>query len=219
MLDEIIGRKVGMTQVYNSEGKVVPVTMIEAGPCVVVGKRSMARDGYNAVNLGFGEMKDKHATKPYKGQFTEGTKPHRIIKEVRTEEVDAYKIGDEIRASIFAPGETVDVIGVSKGKGFQGVVRRHNFAGGADTHGSNFHRRPGSIGSSADPSRVFRGMRMPGRMGGKRVTIQNLNIERVDGDKNILLIRGAVPGPKGSFVTVIRKRIVAVASGVPRSAK
>lgn len=204
MLDEILGRKVGMTQVYNSEGKVVPVTMIEAGPCVVVGKRSMARDGYNAVNLGFGEMKDKHATKPYKGQFKDGAPLKRLVREVRTEEVESYKIGDEIRASIFNVGEIVDVIGVSKGRGFQGVVKRHGFAGGRETHGSNFHRRPGSIGASADPSRVFRGQKMPGRMGGKRITVQNLNVVRVDGDNNMLMIRGAVPGPNGSVVTVRR---------------
>lgn len=210
MIDEIIGRKVGMTQIYTDEGKAVPVTVIEAGPCVIVGKRSIARDGYNAVNLGFGEKKAKHTNKPDSGQFTEGVTPKRVVREVRTEEVDSYKIGDEIRASIFNVGESVDVIGVSKGKGFQGVVRRHGFAGGRETHGSNFHRRPGSIGASADPSRVFKGTRMPGRMGGKRITVQNLNIVRVDGDNNVLLIKGAIPGPKGSVVTV-RRRGAAVA--------
>lgn len=205
MLNEIIGRKVGMTQVYNDQGHVVPVTVIEAGPCVVIGKRSMARDGYNAVNLGYAPIKEKHLNKPDKGQFPEGIAPLKVIREVKTNEVDEYKIGDEVRASIFAPGESVDVIGTSKGKGFQGVVRRHNFGGGPETHGSNFHRRPGSIGSSADPSRVFPGMLMPGRMGGKRITVQNLNIERVDGDKNMILIRGAVPGAKGSIVTIRRR--------------
>lgn len=205
MLDEIIGRKVGMTQVYNAEGHIVPVTVIEAGPCVVVGKRLVARDGYNAVNLGFSPVKDKHVNKPDRGQFPEGVSPMRVIREVKTDEVDDFKIGDEVKASIFKPGEPVDVIGVSKGKGFQGVMRRHNFAGGRETHGSNFHRRPGSIGSSADPSRVFPGIKMPGRMGGNRVTVQNLNVERVDGEKNILLIRGAVPGAKGAIVTIRRR--------------
>lgn len=205
MLDEIIGRKVGMTQVYNDEGRAVPVTVIEAGPCVVVGKRVAARDGYNAVNLGFIPVKAKHISKPDRGQFPENVAPMRIIREVKTDEVDDYKIGDEVKASIFKPGEPVDVIGVSKGKGFQGVIRRHNFAGGRESHGSNFHRRPGSIGGSADPSRVFPGIRMPGRMGGQRVTVQNLNVERVDGEKNILLIRGAVPGAKGSIVTIRRR--------------
>ncbi len=205
MLDEIIGRKVGMTQVYNAEGHIVPVTVIEAGPCVVVGKRLVARDGYNAVNLGFSPVKDKHVNKPERGQFPEGVAPMRVIREVKTDEVDDFKIGDEVKASIFKPGEPVDVIGVSKGKGFQGVVRRHNFAGGRESHGSNFHRRPGSIGSSADPSRVFPGLKMPGRMGGNRVTVQNLNVERVDGEKNILLIRGAVPGAKGAIVTIRRR--------------
>lgn len=205
MLDEIIGRKVGMTQVYNDEGRAVPVTVIEAGPCVVVGKRVASRDGYNAVNLGFIPVKAKHINKPDRGQFPENVAPMRVIREVKTDEVDEYKIGDEVKASIFKPGEPVDVIGVSKGKGFQGVIRRHNFAGGRESHGSNFHRRPGSIGGSADPSRVFPGIRMPGRMGGQRVTVQNLNVERVDGEKNILLIRGAVPGAKGSIVTIRRR--------------
>lgn len=205
MIDEIIGRKVGMTQIYTEAGEAVPVTVIEAGPCVIMGKRSTARDGYNAVNLGFGEMKAKRVGVTYKGQFPEGIAPQRVIKEVRTDEVDSYNIGDLVRASIFNAGESVDVIGISKGKGFQGVVRRHGFHGGRETHGSNFHRRPGSIGASADPSRVFKGTKMPGRMGGKRITIQNLNIVRVDDATNMILIRGAVPGAKGSVVTVRRK--------------
>jgi large subunit ribosomal protein L3 len=205
MLNELIGRKVGMTQIFGENGAAVPVTVIEAGPCVVVGLRSVARDGYNAVNLGYGEMPAKRLTKPARGQVPEGVKPARIVREVRTDKVEEYKIGDEVRASIFAAGESVDVVGVSKGRGFQGVVKRHGFAGGRETHGSNFHRRPGSIGQSADPSRVFRGMKMPGRMGGKQVTVKNLDVVKVDGDRNLLLVRGAVPGARGSIVTVRRR--------------
>ncbi|OIO31464.1 MAG: 50S ribosomal protein L3 [Candidatus Hydrogenedentes bacterium CG1_02_42_14] len=205
MINELIGRKVGMTQIYNESGQVVPVTVVEAGPCVVVGKRSLARDGYNAVSLGFGEKKNKRTTKPEKGQYSEDVSPKRIIKEVKTEEVESYNIGQEIKASIFKPGEYVDVIGISKGKGFQGVIRRHNFVGGVETHGSNFHRRPGSIGASADPSRVLPNMKMPGRMGGKRVTVQNLSVVVVDDSKNLLLIRGAVPGARGSLLTIKRR--------------
>ncbi len=205
MINELIGRKVGMTQIYSDDGQAIPVTVIEAGPCVIVGKRSVARDGYNAVSLGFGERKARRVTRPEKGQVPEGQDPKAVVKEIRTDEADSYSIGQEIKASIFKPGEAVDVIGVSKGKGFQGVVRRHNFVGGVETHGSNFHRRPGSIGASADPSRVLPGMKMPGRMGGKRVTIQNLAVAAVDDEKNILLIRGAVPGARGSIVTIRRR--------------
>lgn len=203
-MDEIIGRKIGMTQVFNDQGQVVPVTVIEAGPCVVVGKRSVARDGYNGVSLGFEVMPEKQVTKPYKGQFTEGVSPRRVVREVRMADTEALKVGDEIRASIFNPGDVVDVSGLSKGRGFQGVVKRHGFAGGPETHGSNFHRRPGSIGSSADPSRVFRGMKMPGRMGGKKITVKNLDVVRVDAEKNLVLLRGAVPGARGSYVTIRR---------------
>jgi len=205
MINEIIGRKVGMTQIFKEDGEVIPVTVIEAGPCVVIGKRSLARDGYNALRLGF-ETKKKKVTKPEKGQYPEGITPKRVIKEVRTDEIESFNIGEEIKASIFKPGEVVDVIGTSKGKGFQGVVKRHGFAGGPETHGSNFHRRPGSIGASADPSRVLGNMKMPGRMGGKRVTVQNLSVIRVDESKNLLLIKGAVPGAKGSLVTIRRRR-------------
>lgn len=206
MINEIIGRKVGMTQIYKEDGQVVPVTVIEAGPCIVVGKRSLARDGYNALRLGFGSIKLKKVTKPYKNQFIEGVLPTQIIKEIRTDEVESFNIGQEIKASIFKPGEAVDVIGTSKGKGFQGVVKRHHFRGGDETHGSNFHRRPGSIGASADPSRVLANMKMPGRMGGKRVTVQNLSVETVDENKNLLLVRGAVPGSRGSIVTIRRRK-------------
>lgn len=155
--------------------------------------------------MGFGEKKNKRTTKPEKGQYSEDVSPKRIIKEVKTEEVESYNIGQEIKASIFKPGEYVDVIGISKGKGFQGVIRRHNFVGGVETHGSNFHRRPGSIGASADPSRVLPNMKMPGRMGGKRVTVQNLSVVVVDDSKNLLLIRGAVPGARGSLLTIKRR--------------
>ncbi|RMH55811.1 MAG: 50S ribosomal protein L3 [Candidatus Hydrogenedentota bacterium] len=206
MINEIIGRKIGMTQVYNEAGEVVPVTVIEAGPCIVVSKRSVARDGYNALRIGYEAAKEKHITKPVRGQFPEGVAPVRMIREVKTDDIEEYNVGDEIRATIFSPGDAVDVTGVSKGKGFQGVVKRHGFHGGRETHGSNFHRRAGSIGASADPSKVFKGTPMPGRMGGRKVTIRNLNVERVDVERNLLLVRGAVPGARGSYVTV-RKRV------------
>lgn len=209
MINELIGRKVGMTQVYAEDGRVVPVTVLEAGPCVVMGKRTTARDEYNAVILGYGEKSAERTTRPEKGQHREakekGAKTPRIVREVRTDEVESVEIGQQIGAAIFSNGEQVDVIGVSKGKGFQGVVRRHNFRGGAESHGSNFHRRPGSIGASADPSRVLKGMKMPGRMGGQRVTVENLKIERVDGEKNLVMVRGAVPGARGSIVTIRRR--------------
>lgn len=201
-MDEIIGRKIGMTQVFSEDGNVVPVTVVEAGPCVVVSKRTLARDGYSAVALGFEDMREKLATRPYRGQFPEGIAPQRVVQEVKMEDSEQYNVGDQVKASIFEAGDLVNVSGVSKGKGFQGVLKRHGFSGGRETHGSNFHRRPGSIGQSATPSKVFKGTKLPGRMGGEKVTIRNLDIVQVDGEKNLLLIRGAVPGSKGAYLTI-----------------
>lgn len=204
-VESILGRKVGMTQIFTEEGQVIPVTVIEAGPCVVVSKRNIARDGYNAVSLGFDQLREKHVSKPYAGQFTENVKPTRHIKEVKIDDIESYNIGDEIKASIFTVGDTVDVVGTSKGKGMQGVVKLHGMKGGKATHGSNHHRRAGATGNSADPARVFPGHPMPARMGGKRVTVTNLNVVQVDEEKNILLIKGAIPGRHGSLVTIIKK--------------
>ena len=202
----IIGRKVGMTQLYGEDGRAIPVTVIEAGPCVVVQRKSKDRDGYSAVQLGLVEgRKVKRVTKPMKGHFDKGgLPPCRVLREFQVEEGAEVKVGDKVSVALFEPGDTVDVTGISKGKGFQGVVKRHHFRGGAATHGSMFHRAPGSIGASAFPSRVLKGMRAAGHMGSDRVTTRNLQVVRVDPGNNLLLVRGAVPGAGGGYL-VIRK--------------
>jgi large subunit ribosomal protein L3 len=203
----IIGRKVGMTQVYAKDGKAIPVTVLEAGPCVVVQRKSKAKDGYSAVQLGLVEgRKAKRVTRPMKGHFDKaGLPPCRVLRELRVEDGDEVKVGDKVSVELFAPGDSVSVTGVSKGKGFQGVVKRHHFRGGAATHGSMFHRAPGSIVASAYPSRVLKGMRAGGHMGQDRVTVRNLEVVRIDAGNNLLVVRGAVPGAGGGYV-VIRKR-------------
>jgi len=203
----IIGRKVGMTQVYAKDGRAIPVTVLEAGPCVVVQRKSTAKDGYSAVQLGLVDgRKVKHVTRPMKGHFDKaGLPPCRVLREFQVEDGDEVKVGDKVSVELFAPGDSVSVTGVSKGKGFQGVVKRHNFRGGAATHGSMFHRAPGSIGASAYPSRVLKGMRAGGHMGQDRVTVRNLEVVRIDAGNNLLVVRGAVPGAGGGYV-VIRKR-------------
>jgi large subunit ribosomal protein L3 len=202
----IIGRKVGMTQVYADDGRAHPVTVIEAGPCVVVQRRSRGKDGYSAVQLGLVEArKAKKVTKPMKGHFDKaGVPPCRVLREFRVAEDAEVKVGDRVSVALFAPGDTISVSGVSKGKGFQGVIKRHNFRGGAATHGSMFHRAPGSIGASAFPSRVIPGMKGAGHMGTDRVTLRNVKVVRVDADNNLLVVRGSLPGAGGSIV-VIRK--------------
>src|SRR5262245_6158720 len=202
----IIGKKVGMTQVYAEDGRAVPVTVIEAGPCVVVQRKSKDKDGYSAVQLGLvSGRKVKRVTKPMQGHFDKaGLPPCRVLREVRVGESAEVKVGDKISVEIFAAGDAVDVVGVSKGKGFQGVVKRHHFRGGAATHGSMFHRAPGGIGASAFPSRVIKGMRAAGHMGSDRVTARNLQVVRVDAGQNLLVIRGSVPGAGGGYV-LIRK--------------
>jgi large subunit ribosomal protein L3 len=204
----IIGKKVGMTQVYTEDGRAVPVTVIQAGPCVVVQRRAKAKDGYSAVQLGLVEdRKVKRVTKPMKGHFDKaGLPPCRVLREVRVEEQAEVKVGDKISVEIFAAGDSVDVVGVSKGKGFQGVVKRHHFAGGAATHGSMFHRAPGGIGASAFPSRVLKGMRAAGHMGSDRVTVRNLKVVRVDAGNNLLVVRGAVPGAGGGYVFIRKSK-------------
>ena len=203
----IIGRKVGMTQVYAKDGRAIPVTVLEAGPCVVVQRKSKAKDGYSAVQLGLVEgRKVKRVNRPMKGHFDKaGLPPCKVLREFRVEDGDEVKVGDKVSVELFAPGDSVIVTGVSKGKGFQGVVKRHHFRGGAATHGSMFHRAPGSIGASAYPSRVLKGMRAGGHMGQDRVTVRNLEVVRIDAGNNLLVVRGAVPGSGGGYV-VIRKR-------------
>jgi large subunit ribosomal protein L3 len=201
----IIGKKVGMTQVYAEDGRAFPVTVIEAGPCVVVQRKSKQKDGYAAVQVGLVETRKKRVTKPMKGHFDKaGLPPCRVLREFRVADGAEVKVGDQISVDLFAPGDTVDVSGVSRGHGFQGVVKRHHFRGGAATHGSMFHRAPGSIGASAFPSRVLKGMRAAGHMGSDRVTVRNLQVVRVDAGNNLLVVRGSVPGAGGSIV-VIRK--------------
>lgn len=207
MAPGILGTKVGMTQVFDEEGRVVPVTVLQAGPCVVVQRKTVGRDGYEAVQVGLVEiLRDKLFNKPARGHFKKaGVEPARFLREFRLEAgAEGLQPGDRILAEEFRPRERVDVIGVSKGKGFQGVVKRHNFRGGRATHGSMFHRAPGSIGQSAWPSRVFKGVKLPGRMGGERVTVRGLEIVEVRADDDVILVRGAVPGARGGRVAIRR---------------
>jgi large subunit ribosomal protein L3 len=203
----IIAKKVGMTQVYAQDGRAIPATVLAAGPCVIVQRRSKAKDGYSSVQLGLvEERKVKRVTKAMAGHFKKaGVPPCRVLREIRVEDGAELKVGDKVSVSIFAAGDKVAVSGVSKGKGFQGVVKRHHFRGGDATHGSMFHRAPGSIGASAFPSRVLKGMRAAGHMGQDRVTVRNLEVVRVDEKSNLLVVRGAVPGAGGGYL-VVRKR-------------
>lgn len=209
MISGIIGRKVGMTQLFAEDGTVTPVTVIKAGPCVVVQTKSAAgRDGYNAVQLGLVEDKPirlKNVSKPLRGHFEKtggGLPPTRILKEIRQTDEPDVAIGDQVKVDVFADGDKIDVIGKSKGRGFAGTIKRHKFSRGPESHGSMNVRAPGSIGQSAYPSRVIRGTRSSGHMGDARVTVQNLTIAKVDADNNLLMIRGAVPGPNGGLVIV-----------------
>jgi len=201
----ILGKKLGMTQIFDDAGHVVPVTVVAAGPCVVVGVRTREREGYAAVQLGFGAIAESRMNKPRKGLFTKhGLQPMRVIREVRTARDETFEVGQALRADVFSGGDRVDVVGVSKGKGFAGAMKRHNFGGQRDSHGNSLmHRAVGSIGSS-QIARVFKGKKMPGRLGGARTTIRGLRIVSVDLERNMLLIRGAVPGPRGALVLVRR---------------
>jgi large subunit ribosomal protein L3 len=206
-MEGILGRKVGMTQIYVEDGTVIPVTVIKAGPCLVVQRKTADTDGYEAVQIGLVEEKPAKPNQPQGGHFKKaGVAPVRKVEEFRLDSGEELKAGDEIKASMFNEKDYVDVVGTSKGKGFQGVMKRHNFAGGRGSHGSMFHRAPGSIGSSAYPSRVFKGMRMTGRMGGERVTTKNLQIVKVDAEQNLIYVRGAVPGPKSGYVAIRRAK-------------
>ena len=210
MITGIIGRKVGMTQVFDADGTVHPATVIKAGPCVVVQSKTAQTDGYAAVQLGLVEGTSPKANKPTVGHFRKANVPAtRMRREVRVAAgADAPKVGDQVLASIFADGERVDIVGTGRGKGFQGVVKRHHFDGGAATHGSMFHRAPGSIGASSFPSRVVKGMRAAGRMGGGRVTIHNLKVLRVDPENHLLIVEGGIPGAPSSYV-IVRKAVTA----------
>ncbi|MFW6410347.1 MAG: 50S ribosomal protein L3 [Halanaerobiales bacterium] len=197
----IIGKKVGMTQVFNDDGSVVPVTVVKAGPCVVTQKKTVEVDGYDAVQMGFEDKKEHRTNKPEKGHFDRaGVAPKKHIKEFRDFPEDVSE-GDEINADLFSEGELVDVSGISKGKGFAGTIKRHNFQRGPETHGSHFHRAPGSIGAT-DAARVFKGQKLPGRMGHDMVTIQNLEIVQVDMEENLILIKGSVPGPNDTVLYI-----------------
>ncbi len=201
----ILGKKIGMTQVFNSAGRLVPVTVVEAGPCVVVQIKTEEKDGYSAVQLGLEEIKKKTAVnKPLQGHFSRaGINPQRYLREIRIDagEQDKYQVGQVLKADLFQEGEKVDVAGISKGKGFAGVIKRHGFRRGPMGHGSMYHRRVGSLGAT-DPERVFKGRKLPGRMGGERVTIQGLEVVQVDPENNLLLLKGAVPGRKGSLLMI-----------------
>ncbi len=211
----IIGKKVGMTQVIKDNGEVVPVTVIEAGPCYVVQVRTPEKDGYRAIQLGFEEVKPKRLTKGQRGHLERAGVPMlRYLREIRMRSGESYEVGQVIRADIFSPGERVDVVGKSKGRGFAGVVKRHHFGGGPHTHGqSDRERAPGSIGACATPGRVWKGSRMPGHMGAKRVTAQNLEVVLVDPDRNLLAVKGSVPGPNGGLVIIKEARKQKVAKG------
>ena len=207
----IIGKKVGMTQIFDEEGKVIPVTVIEAGPCTVVQIKTVETDGYNAVQLGYGEVKEHKVNKPDAGHFAKANvKPTKHLREFRTCDkcIAEAKIGDVVKADTFENGDTVDIQGISKGKGFQGVIKRHGQSRGPMGHGSMYHRRPGSMGPTSTPGRVFKGKNLPGHMGVETVTIQNLEVVRVDLDKNAILVKGSVPGAKGSILK-IRKSVKA----------
>jgi large subunit ribosomal protein L3 len=210
MVTGIIGRKIGMTQVFDPDGTVHPATVIKAGPCVVVQAKTAQTDGYESVQLGLVEETPAKANKPTAGHFKKANvPPTHVRREVKVAPGgDAAKAGDPVLVSIFANGERVDVVGTSRGKGFQGVVKRHHFAGGAATHGSMFHRAPGSIGASSFPSRVIKGMRGPGRMGGGRITIHNLKVLRVDPDNHLILLEGGIPGAPTGYV-IVRKAVTA----------
>ncbi len=198
----IIGKKIGMTQIFDEKGIVIPVTAILAGPCAVTQVKTVETDGYNAVQLGFGEVKDKHVNKPRAGHFKKaGVENKKHLREFRVDSIDV-KVGDEVKADVFASGDKIDVQGTTKGKGFQGVIKRHGQSRGPMGHGSMYHRRPGSMGPTSTPGRVFKGKKLPGHMGVQTVTIQNLDVVSVDLDKNVLLVKGSVPGPKGALLKI-----------------
>jgi large subunit ribosomal protein L3 len=209
MKKAIIGKKIGMTQIFDGNGKIVPVTVIEAGPCFVIQKKTVEKDGYDAIQVGFGDIKEKLVNKPKKGHFAKaGVSLKRFVKEFRMENAAEYSVGQEIKADVFAVGEKVDVSGVSKGKGFQGTIKRWNGHRGPMSHGSKFHRSVGSMGGSSDPSRTFKNKKLPGHMGNVNTTVLNLEVVKIMPEKNVILIKGGVPGPNKGTV-VIRNSVKA----------
>ena len=198
----ILGKKIGMTQIFTEEGIVVPVTVVEAGPNVVTQVKTVEKDGYNAIQVGFEDAKEKSLNKPQKGHLAAANTLKKHLKEFRVDSVEGYTVGQEIKADLFAAGELIDVTGISKGKGFQGPIKRHGQSRGPETHGSRYHRRPGSMGACSYPGRVFKNKKLAGHMGSVKVTVQNLEVVRVDADKNFILVKGAIPGAKGSVVTI-----------------
>jgi large subunit ribosomal protein L3 len=202
-MKSILGRKVGMTQIFQEDGSVTPVTVIQAGPLVVIQKRTVEKNGYNAIQVGFEDIKESKTIKPLKGQFDKSEVGYKkYLREFAVEDPEQFEIGQEIKVDIFEMGDMVDVTGNSKGKGTQGVIKRHGFARGRETHGSKFHRAPGGMSAGTDPGRVFKGHKMAGRMGNRKVTVQNLEIVKVDVDNNLILIKGAIPGPKKGLVSI-----------------
>ena len=203
MKKAILATKVGMTQIFNEDGVLVPVTVLQAGPCVVTQVKTEENDGYKAVQVGFVDKREKLVSKPVKGHFDKaGVAYKRFVREFRLDNAEEYSVKDEIKADIFAAGDKIDATAVSKGKGFQGAIKRHGRSRGPMAHGSKYHRHAGSNGACSDPSKVFKGKKMPGHMGSKRVTVQNLEVVKVDAENNLILVKGAVPGPKKSLVTI-----------------
>lgn len=203
MKKALIGKKVGMTQIFDEEGKVVPVTVIEATPCTVTQIKTVEQDGYQAVQLGFGDVKERKLNKPRLGHLSKNKlAPKKYLREFRLDSVEGMNVGDELKADVFSVGDRVDIQGTSKGKGFQGVIKRHGQSRGPMGHGSMYHRRPGSMGPTSTPGRVFPGKKLPGHMGSVTVTIQNLEVVKVDLDKNVILVKGSVPGAKGSILKI-----------------
>ena len=198
----ILGKKIGMTQIFTEVGEVVPVTVVEAGPVVITQIKTVEKDGYNAVQVGFGDVKEKSLNKPQKGHLAAANVLKKHLKEFRMDSVEEFTVGQEIKADIFAAGEMIDVTGTSKGKGFQGPIKRHGQSRGPESHGSRYHRRPGSMGACSFPGRVFKNKKLAGHMGSVTVTVQNLEVVRVDAEKNLILVKGAIPGAKGSVVTI-----------------
>ena len=199
----ILATKVGMTQIFNEDGSLIPVTVLQAGPCVVTQVKTVENDGYAAVQVGFGDIREKLVNKPMKGHFAKaGVAPKRFVREFRLEDAESYAVGQEIKADVFAAGDKVDATAKSKGKGFQGAIKRHGQSRGPMTHGSKYHRHAGSNGSATTPGRVFKGKKMAGHMGAVRITVQNLEVVRVDAEQNLILVKGAVPGPKKSLVMI-----------------
>ena len=198
----ILGKKIGMTQIFTEVGEVVPVTVVEAGPVVVTQIKTVEKDGYNAVQVGFGDVKEKSLNKPQKGHLAAANTLKKHLKEFRVDSVEGYTVGQEIKVDLFAAGEMIDVTGISKGKGFQGPIKRHGQSRGPESHGSRYHRRPGSMGACSFPGRVFKNKKLAGHMGSVKVTVQNLEVVRIDAEKNLILVKGAIPGAKGSVVTI-----------------